>query len=190
MEVQGRPRPIERAEAAVPSLADAAVPSLAVSSRADAEPSRRQTAPAARCYSRRWPARAFFMPGEPSIYDLVLLLSMSATEERRAKLLSDVESAIAAGGGTLERKDRWGARAMTYQIDHQSEAEYHLLQFAGPPPLLDSLSHSLRIADGVLRFRIIKVLLGTPPPPDSPPPVIGGAAAAQAPAVAEPASSA
>ncbi|MGI8903717.1 MAG: 30S ribosomal protein S6 [Solirubrobacteraceae bacterium] len=130
------------------------------------------------------------MPGEPSIYDLVLLLSMSATEERRAKLLSDVESAIAAGGGTLERKDRWGARAMTYQIDHQSEAEYHLLQFAGPPPLLDSLSHSLRIADGVLRFRIIKVLLGTPPPPDSPPPVIGGAAAAQAPAVAEPASSA
>ncbi len=130
------------------------------------------------------------MPGEPSIYDLVLLLSMGTTEEQRAKLLSDVESAIAGGGGTVERKDQWGARAMTYQIDHQSEAEYHLVQFAGPPSLLDSLSHSLRIADGVLRFRIIKVLAGTPPPPDSAPPVIGGAAPAPAQVVAEPAASA
>ena len=58
---------------------------------------------------------------------------------------------------------------MTYEIRHEAEAEYHLLQFAGPPSLLESLDHSLRIADEVLRFRIIKVLPGTPPPPDNPP---------------------
>ena len=61
---------------------------------------------------------------------------------------------------------------MAYEIRHQREAEYHLLQFTGPPALLESLSHNLRIDDAVLRFRIIKVLPGTPPAPDTAPPVV------------------
>ena len=65
---------------------------------------------------------------------------------------------------------------MTFEIRHQPDAEYRLLQFSGPPSLLDNLSHSLRINDRVLRFRIIKVVPGTPPAPDTPPPVIGAQA--------------
>ena len=102
----------------------------------------------------------------PIIYDLMLLLSSSADEERRAKIIADVEETIASGGGRLERNDDWGMRSMAYEIDHQADAEYHLLQFAGPPALLETLSHNLRILDGVLRFRMIKVLPGTPPPPE------------------------
>ncbi len=120
------------------------------------------------------------MPRQAPVYDLVLLLAMSAPDEERAKILGDVEAAISGGGGSLERNQDWGRRPLTYQINHQPEAEYHLLQFSGPPSLLESLSHYLRIADGVLRFRIVKVLPGTPPPPDSAPPVIAAAAAALA----------
>ena len=115
------------------------------------------------------------MPGEPRIYDLVLLLSTSAPEEERAKILADVEAAISGAGGVIERNQDWGTRALSFRIDHQADAEYHLLQFSGPPALLESLSHSLRIADSVVRFRIIKVIPGTPPPQDSPPPVIATA---------------
>jgi small subunit ribosomal protein S6 len=115
------------------------------------------------------------MPGEPRIYDLVLLLSTSAPEEERAKILTDVEAAISGAGGVIERNQDWGTRALSFRIDHQADAEYHLLQFSGPPALLESLSHSLRIADSVVRFRIIKVIPGTPPPQDSPPPVIATA---------------
>ena len=117
------------------------------------------------------------MSHEPPIYDLMLLLSTSAPEEERAKILADVESAIAAGGGTVLRDDHWGTRPLTYRISHQGEAEYHLLQLTGPPALLESLSHSLRIADTVLRFRVIKVRPGTPAPPSSAPPVVAPIAA-------------
>src|SRR3979411_2722840 len=106
------------------------------------------------------------MPKTTPLYDLTLLPSTSAPDERRAKILADVETAISSGGGSIERNDDWGVRPLAYQIDHQAEAEYHLLQFTGPAPLLDSLSHSLKIADGVLRFRTIKVRPGTPPAPD------------------------
>ena len=100
------------------------------------------------------------------LYDLMLVISASADDERRAKILSDVEARITDGGGTMERNDDWRTRPLAYEIRHQTEGEYHLLQFTGPTDLLDALSHSLRIDDSVLRFRIIKVLPGTPPPPE------------------------
>jgi small subunit ribosomal protein S6 len=118
----------------------------------------------------------FFMAQKASLYDLLLLLSTTVEDEQRAKILSDVEAQISASG-SIERNDQWGTRAMTYEINHQKEAEYHLLQFSGPTTLLEGLSHSLRITDGVLRFRIIKVLPGTPAPPESAPPVTAVAAA-------------
>lgn len=105
------------------------------------------------------------MPDETPLYDLMLLLSTTAEEERRAKILSDVESTISSGNGSISHNGDWGIRALAYKIDHQSDAEYHLLQFTGPPQLLESLSHNLGITDGVLRHRLIKVLPGTPPAP-------------------------
>jgi ribosomal protein S6 len=108
------------------------------------------------------------------------VISTTAEDERRAKIVADVEAQISASGGAVQRKDDWHSRPLTFEIRHQSEGEYHLLQFTGQPALLDALSHNLRIDDAVLRFRIIKVIPGTPPPPDSPPPVLTGATAAPA----------
>ena len=117
------------------------------------------------------------MPSEPILYDLVLLLSAKAEAPARTKVLADVEAAINAAGGSVERNQEWGHRPTAYPIDHQGEAEYHLLQFTGPTTLLETLQHNLHIADDVVRFRIIKVVRGTPPAPDEAPPlVVGGTA--------------
>jgi small subunit ribosomal protein S6 len=109
------------------------------------------------------------MPKQASLYDLIVVLSTTAEDDRRAKILSDLEAQITSGGGVVERNDDWRTRALAYEIRH--EGEYHLLQFTGPVALLESVSHNLRIDDAVLRFRIIKVLPGTPPPPEVAPPV-------------------
>jgi small subunit ribosomal protein S6 len=100
------------------------------------------------------------------LYDLMLLLATSVEDERRAKILADVEQAIADGGGTIELKQEWGIRGLAYEIAHLGDAEYHLLQFSGPPALVEALAYNLKITDGVLRHRIIKVLPGTPPAPE------------------------
>jgi small subunit ribosomal protein S6 len=120
------------------------------------------------------------------IYDLILLLSATADEDQRAKIVKDVESAISKAGGSLERNDDWGRRPMAYEIRHQPEADYHMLQFTGPTDLIEDLSHTLRITDGVLRFRVIKVRPGTPAAPSSPPPVVAAAASAAVAASAAP----
>jgi len=102
----------------------------------------------------------------PPIYDLMVLLSTSVEDERRARILADVEQTIADGGGTVELKQDWGVRRLAFEIAHTSDADYHLLQFSGPPALVETLSYDLKIADDVLRHRIIKVTPGTPPPPE------------------------
>jgi small subunit ribosomal protein S6 len=116
------------------------------------------------------------MVNEAPLYDLMLLLSTSAEDEQRAKILADVEASISRAGGSIERNDDWGQRPMAYEIRHQPEADYHLLQFRSPPTLIEELSHTLRITDGVLRFRVIKVRPGTPAAPSSPPPVVAAVA--------------
>ena len=101
------------------------------------------------------------------LYDLMLLLDPTAPEERRAAAISEAESLIGSGGELVDQYD-WGHRRMAYEIDHRPDAEYRLYQFKGDNALLEQLNRRLRINDGVLRFRIIKIRPGqpTPPPPE------------------------
>lgn len=121
------------------------------------------------------------MPDESPIYELTLLLSAEAEDEARARILADVEAAIERGGGSVVNKSAWGTRSLAYRIDRHDEAEFHLLELTAPANLLTDLSHSLRITDGVLRFRIIKAIPGDRGKPAREP----AAAAANAPGGAE-----
>jgi small subunit ribosomal protein S6 len=122
-------------------------------------------------------------------YDLVLLLDPQSEETARAKILADAQATIEAQGELL-RHDEWGDRALSYPIDRKAVAEYHLLQFhAGAPELLGVLDRSLRIADGILRFRIVRLRPGVAAAPDMRPaaPSAGSVPAEPAVAVGEPA---
>jgi small subunit ribosomal protein S6 len=99
-------------------------------------------------------------------YDLVLLLDPQAEESARAKIVADARSSVESQGELL-RHDEWGERPLTYPIDKKASAEYHLLQFhANDAELLSGLDRTLRITDGVLRFRLIKLKPGVPDAPD------------------------
>jgi small subunit ribosomal protein S6 len=104
------------------------------------------------------------MVAETPVYDLTVLLDADAPSERRAEILAAVEAAISNGGEIVSKHD-WGVRNLAYEIDHHKDAEYHLIQLTGPPELLDRLRTALRVTDGVLRHRIIRLPSGMPPPP-------------------------
>src|SRR3954447_17141788 len=105
------------------------------------------------------------MATEAPVYDLVLLLDTTIEQERRDTILANVEDAIDRAGELVGRHD-WGNRHTIYEVRKHSEADYHLIQFRGSPALLEQLDHNLKITDGILRLRIIKIRPGPPPPPD------------------------
>jgi small subunit ribosomal protein S6 len=97
-------------------------------------------------------------------YDLMLLLDPTAPEGRGEQILADVRATIEAGGSLIGEHD-WGLRKMSFEIRHVPEAHYELFQFEGDNQLLERLTHMLKITDGVLRFRIIRLKPGSEPPP-------------------------
>jgi small subunit ribosomal protein S6 len=64
--------------------------------------------------------------------------------------------------GTLKHENVWGLRKLAYEIKQRNEADYRWFRFEAPSELLEELDHNLKIADGVLRFRIFKVDADTP----------------------------
>jgi small subunit ribosomal protein S6 len=99
------------------------------------------------------------------LYDLMLLLDPGAPTDRQETVLRDVQGLLESGGTVVGNYD-WGSRRMTFEIDHRPDAAYHLFQFetAGGGALLERVDHSLKIMDGVLRHRIIRLKDGSPPP--------------------------
>ncbi len=84
------------------------------------------------------------------------MLDPGPDEAGRDALAQDVRRRI-EGKGTLKHENKWGLRKMAYEIGGRNEADYRWLRFEAPTELLDELNHNLKIADGVLRFRIFKV---------------------------------
>ncbi len=105
------------------------------------------------------------MAKEPDLYDLIVLLNPAMEEDRLLKIMGDLELLIDQHGNIVSRHE-WGVRKTAFEIRKSAEADYHLIQFNGSNELLEALNHALRITDGVLRHRIIKLRPGTPPPPD------------------------
>jgi small subunit ribosomal protein S6 len=101
------------------------------------------------------------------LYDLMLLIDPNAPDGRQQQVMGEVQSMIEAGA-TLVGSHDWGERRMAYEIDHRPDAHYHLFQFETESnELLERIQHQLKIMDGVLRFRVIRLKPGqpTPPPP-------------------------
>jgi small subunit ribosomal protein S6 len=100
------------------------------------------------------------------LYDLMLLLDPTAPSDRHETILREVHNLLESGG-TIKGDYDWGQRRLAFEIDHRPEADYHLLQFETAPggALLERVDHSLKIMDGVLRHRIIRLKDGAPPPP-------------------------
>ena len=101
------------------------------------------------------------MATEAPLYDLTLLLDTEMESERRDQILANVEHAI-EGSRRDRRPSRVGHASTAYEVRKHAEADYHLLQFRGPRELLEQLDHNLKITDGILRHRIIKLRPGTP----------------------------
>lgn len=100
-------------------------------------------------------------------YELVLMLDPEAPDERRDEIASNARQRIESAG-ELKHDESWGMRKLAYDIQQRTEADYRFYRFEAGGPLLDELDHTLKITDGVLRFRIFRIDPRSPliSPPD------------------------
>ena len=90
-------------------------------------------------------------------YELMIIfdgdLEDSAVDER----LTEVSAAVDTAGGELKTTDSWGRRKFAYEIDHKSEGFYVVLEILAEGGALNELERSLRLADDVVRHKLIRL---------------------------------
>jgi len=103
-----------------------------------------------------------------STYEMILMLDPESGDERREEIAAEVKSKL-TGAGELVHEANWGMRKMAYEIEKRESADYRFFKFSGGNELLADLDHSLKITDGVLRFRIFRTEPDSPVmvPPDT-----------------------
>jgi small subunit ribosomal protein S6 len=101
-------------------------------------------------------------------YEMILMLDPESGDDRREEIAAEVKSKL-TGAGELAHEANWGMRKMAYEIEKRESADYRFFKFNGGKELLADLDHSLKITDGVLRFRIFRAEPDSPVmvPPDT-----------------------
>lgn len=90
-------------------------------------------------------------------YELMIIYTADQDESAVSAQLKAVGQTIEAGGGTVATTDLWGLRRFAYEIDHKTEGIYVVLEIVTEAPNLDDLDRQLRLADDVVRHKILRL---------------------------------
>ncbi len=97
------------------------------------------------------------------------MLDAELPDERQNEIVARSQEIVTKDGGVWHGNEPWGRRKLAYEIDHKTEANYHLLAFDCEPATLDELSRVLRITDGAMRHMAVRRPKGSTPRPRSTP---------------------
>ncbi len=90
-------------------------------------------------------------------YELVYILSPTATEQEATDLHAQVEATVGRYDGQLVRTENWGRRKMAYEIKHHKEGVYVLEVINGGGELMKELERRLLLNEQVLRHLAVRV---------------------------------
>ncbi|MCB1260246.1 MAG: 30S ribosomal protein S6 [Acidimicrobiales bacterium] len=90
-------------------------------------------------------------------YELMIIIDRDAADTGVAPVLDLVEAGAKTSGGEVRSTDRWGMRQFAYEINHKTEGYYVVLEIVTPASGLEDLERQLRIADDVVRHKLIRL---------------------------------
>lgn len=93
--------------------------------------------------------------GQLRQYEVTLILPAEADESVVGGAVDRITRVVSESGGEVDNINRWGRRRLAYQIAHQSEGFYVVVEFKAEPGVITELERTLGLADEVLRFKVI-----------------------------------
>ena len=88
-------------------------------------------------------------------YECMLILPAEADEAAVSTAVERITKVIAPDGGSITQLDRWGRKRFAYEIAHQNEGYYVVVRFTAEPTAQTELERALKLADEVIRHKIL-----------------------------------
>ena len=67
-----------------------------------------------------------------------------------------MQDTIARIGGTVTKVDAWGKRHLAYEVKHQNEGYYVVIDFEADPSQIAELDRIIKIHEEIIRHIIVK----------------------------------
>lgn len=90
-------------------------------------------------------------------YEVVVILDASLEESAVQAIVNRSTEQLTSRGATVNRVDKWGKRRLAYEIGHRTEGSYVLLEVTSEPGPIEDLDRALRLADDVVRHKIVRM---------------------------------
>jgi small subunit ribosomal protein S6 len=90
-------------------------------------------------------------------YELMFIVRPDMADEEVDKLISSLESNVAASGGTVKSTDKMGKRRLAYLVRGFQEGNYVLITLEGTGAAIHELERRLRVTEPVIKFLTVRV---------------------------------
>jgi small subunit ribosomal protein S6 len=90
-------------------------------------------------------------------YEVMVILEPALEESAVQQLINRSSEVLTKSSGTVNRVEKWGKRRLAYELNHRTEGYYVLFDVTSEPGPMDELDRTLRLADDVLRHKIVRI---------------------------------
>ena len=90
-------------------------------------------------------------------YEVMIILEPALEEAAVQQVINRSTELLTKSAGTVNRVEKWGKRRLAYELNHRTEGYSVLFDVTSEPAPMDELDRSLRLADDVLRHKIVRV---------------------------------
>ena len=90
-------------------------------------------------------------------YELMVIVDADVDDTGQKAVIDRIGELVDADGGKIATTDHWGKRRYAYPINKKLEGVYTVLEIVTPASNLDATDRFLRLADDVVRHKIIRL---------------------------------
>lgn len=88
-------------------------------------------------------------------YELMYILVNSASDEEKDAMIEKINALITKNGGVVESVDKIGSKKLAYEINKKHDGYYVLVNFSAESKVPATVTNTLRITEGVLRYIVV-----------------------------------
>jgi len=90
-------------------------------------------------------------------YEMMVIFHGSLDESAVAGMINQMTTQVEEADGIVAKVDKMGRQRFAYEIDHMTEGFYVVFELEAEPGALDGVERSLRLADDVVRHKLIRL---------------------------------
>lgn len=90
-------------------------------------------------------------------YELMVIFDGDLDESTVQQGINRIHAQVTEAGGDTVTTDKWGVRRFAYEINHKNQGFYVVMEIEAEPGALDRLENALRLADEVVRHKLIRL---------------------------------